>query len=459
MRGGAKYRLDFFWVLLTKTLYSGIKLPIAVNHNLISMSSLQVTRGTRDILAPEIYYWQQLETTARQILAQAAYTEIRTPIFEATELFARGIGEATDIVGKEMYTFSDRGERSLTLRPEGTAGVARSYIENKLFAQGGVQRLWYMGAMFRYERPQAGRQRQFHQLGVEVLGSADPRADAEVIAIASDFLQSVGLKDLVVDLNSVGSAEDRIAYREALVEYFTPFAEEIDADSRDRLTRNPLRILDSKDKRTQEISQDAPSILDYLSSESQQHFEKVQNLLTDLNIPYRINNRLVRGLDYYTRTAFEIQSNQLGAQSAVCGGGRYDRLIAELGGADVPAVGWAIGLERLVILMQQVAEQKRSQIDFYIVSRGEKAEVKSLAIAQVLRKAGFIVELDLSGAKFDKQFKRASNANAKAAVVIGDSEIESGQVQIKWLESGEQEAIAIADLSDNLEALRQKLKL
>ncbi len=419
------------------------------------MSSLQVTRGTRDIIAPEIYYWQQLEATARQILSQAAYTEIRTPIFESTELFARGIGEATDIVGKEMYTFTDRGDRSLTLRPEGTAGAARSFVENKLFAQGGVQRLWYMGAMFRYERPQAGRQRQFHQLGVEVLGSADPRADAEAIAIASDFLQAVGLKDLVVDLNSVGSAEDRVSYRQALVDYFTPFIAELDTDSRDRLTRNPLRILDSKDKRTQEISQEAPSILDYLSPESQQHFEKVQALLTDLNIAYRINPRLVRGLDYYTRTAFEIQSNLLGAQSAVCGGGRYDRLIAELGGADTPAVGWAIGLERLVILMQQVAIQKRSQVDFYIVSRGEKAEAKSLSIAQIFRKAGFSAELDLSGAKFDKQFKRASNA--KAAVVIGDSEIESGQIQIKWLGTGEQEAIAIADLSSNFESLRQKL--
>ncbi|PZU93691.1 MAG: histidine--tRNA ligase [Pseudanabaena sp.] len=421
------------------------------------MSSLQVTRGTRDILAPEIYYWQQLETKARQILAQAAYNEIRTPIFESTELFARGIGEATDIVGKEMYTFNDRGDRSLTLRPEGTAGVARSYIENKLFAQGGVQRLWYMGAMFRYERPQAGRQRQFHQLGVEVLGSADARADAEAIAIASDFLQAVGLKDLVVDLNSVGSAEDRVAYRQALVDYFTPFAEEIDVDSRDRLTRNPLRILDSKDKRTQEISQEAPSILDYLSPESQQHFEQVQNLLTDLNISYRINNRLVRGLDYYTRTAFEIQSSQLGAQSAVCGGGRYDRLIAELGGSDVPAVGWAIGLERLVILMQQVAEQEQSAIDFYVISRGEAAEAKSLFIAQVLRQAGFSAELDLSGAKFDKQFKRASNAKAKAAIVMGDAEIESGQVQVKWLDSGDQEAIAIADLVANPEILREKL--
>jgi histidyl-tRNA synthetase len=414
------------------------------------MSSLQVTRGTRDILAPEIYYWQQLETTARQILKQAAYTEIRTPIFEATELFARGIGEATDIVGKEMYTFSDRGDRSLTLRPEGTAGVARSYIENKLFAQGGVQRLWYMGAMFRYERPQAGRQRQFHQLGVEVLGSADARADAEAIAIASDFLQALGLTDLVVDLNSVGSSEDRLGYRQALVDYFSPYADELDEDSRDRLTRNPLRILDSKDKRTQEICQEAPSILDYLSLESQQHFAKVQALLSELNIAYRINPRLVRGLDYYTRTAFEIQSSLLGAQSAVCGGGRYDRLIAELGGADVPAVGWAIGLERLVILMQQLAEQQPSTPDVYIVSRGEQAELKSLAIAQTLRKAGFITELDVTGSKFDKQMKRASNAKAKAAIIIGEAEAEAEQVQLKWLDTGDQEAIAIADLITHL---------
>jgi histidyl-tRNA synthetase len=415
------------------------------------MSSLQVTRGTRDIIAPEIYYWQQLETTARQILQQAAYTEIRTPIFEATELFARGIGEATDIVGKEMYTFNDRGDRSLTLRPEGTAGVARSYIENGLFAQGGVQRLWYMGAMFRYERPQAGRQRQFHQLGVEVLGSADARADAEAIAIASDFLQALGLTDLVVDLNSVGSAEDRVNYRQALVDYFTPFIDDLDADSRDRLTRNPLRILDSKDKRTQEIYQDAPSILDYLSADSQAHFAKVQLLLSDLQISYRLNPRLVRGLDYYTRTAFEIQSTALGAQSAVCGGGRYDRLVAELGGADVPAVGWAIGLERLVILLQQIAQSPKANIDFYIVSRGEAAEVKSLAIAQTLRKAGFVTELDITGSKFDKQLKRASNAEAKAAIIIGDAEVAAEQVQIKWLATGDQEAITMGDLVTHLQ--------
>ncbi|NET34712.1 MAG: histidine--tRNA ligase, partial [Cyanothece sp. SIO1E1] len=297
------------------------------------MSIIQALRGTRDILPEEISCWQQVESTAQTILNRAAYREIRTPIFEQTALFERGIGEATDIVGKEMYTFKDRGDRSITLRPELTAGVVRAFIEHNLYAQGGVQRLWYTGPMFRYERPQAGRQRQFHQLGVEVIGSGSPRADAEVIALAADILQTLGLmQTLKLDLNSVGDREDRQNYRDALVSYFIPYQDQLDPDSQDRLTRNPLRILDSKDERTQAIAQDAPSILDYLSPASQQHFERTQQYLQDLNIPYHINPRLVRGLDYYTHTAFEIQSNDLGAQATVCGGGRYDGLIAQLGG-------------------------------------------------------------------------------------------------------------------------------
>jgi len=410
------------------------------------MSSVQASRGTRDILKPEIYYWQKLESVARRILTHAVYTEIRTPAFESTELFARGIGEATDIVGKEMYSFIDRGDRSLTLRPEGTAGVVRALIEHKLYAQADVQKLWYTGAMFRYERPQAGRQRQFHQLGVEVLGSADPRADAEVIAIASDFLSELGLTELVVDLNSVGNAEDRLAYRQALVDYFTPYADRLDPDSFDRLSRNPLRILDSKHPQTQEIVQAAPSILDYLSPTSQQHFEQVKSLLTDLGIAFRIDPRLVRGLDYYTHTAFEIKSSQLGAQAAVCGGGRYDRLVAELGGPDTPAVGWAIGLERLVLLLQKLDEVKPPALDFYIISRGEQAEPKSLLVAQNIRRAGFRTELDLSGAKFDKQIKRAVTAGARYAVIIGDTEAASGNFQLKDLASGQQQSVTLLEL-------------
>ena len=413
------------------------------------MTTIQAIRGTRDILPEEAFYWQVVEQQARTILQRAAYREIRTPIFEQTELFARGIGEATDVVGKEMYTFTDRGDRSLTLRPEGTAGVVRSYIEQGLAALGGVQRLWYTGPMFRYERPQAGRQRQFHQIGVEVLGSADPRADAEVIALAMDVLQSVGIQSLSLELNSVGDATDRQRYRQALVDYLTPYATELDADSQDRLTRNPLRILDSKDPRTQEIVQTAPNLLSYLSEASQHFFAGVQQSLTDLGIHYTLNPCLVRGLDYYSHTAFEMQSQDLGAQATVCGGGRYDGLVKQLGGADTPAVGWAIGMERLILLLQQAEQQKPGQLDFYLVSRGEKAEPQALVLAQHLRQKGCSVELDLSGSAFGKQFKRADRSGAKVCLVLGDAEAEAGTVNLKWLATGQQETRTQADLLAN----------
>lgn len=410
------------------------------------MGTIKALRGTRDILPEEIGYWQRVEATAREILNRAAYREIRTPIFEETALFERGIGEATDIVGKEMYTFSDRKERSITLRPEGTAGVVRSFIENKLHGQGGVQRLWYTGPMFRYERPQAGRQRQFHQIGVEAIGTADPRADVEVIAIATDILQALGLKNLHLALNSVGNSQDRQRYRQALVDYLTPYKEELDPDSRDRLTRNPLRILDSKDQRTQEIALSAPKIYEYLGPDSQKHFEQVQTLLNDLGISYELNHRLVRGLDYYTHTAFEIISDDLGAQATVCGGGRYDGLVQELGGPETPAVGWAIGLERLIILLQQLDATQTTAIDFYVVSRGTAAEHQALKIAQKLRQSGFSVELDLSGSAFGKQFKRADRSGAAVCLILGDEEAANGTVQVKWLKTGQQEAIGQTDL-------------
>ncbi len=410
------------------------------------MGTIKALRGTRDILPEEIGYWQRVEATAREILNRAAYREIRTPIFEETALFERGIGEATDIVGKEMYTFSDRKERSITLRPEGTAGVVRSFIENKLHGQGGVQRLWYTGPMFRYERPQAGRQRQFHQIGVEAIGTADPRADVEVIAIATDILQALGLKNLHLALNSVGNSQDRQRYRQALVDYLTPYKEELDPDSRDRLTRNPLRILDSKDQRTQEIALSAPKIYEYLGPDSQKHFEQVQTLLNDLGISYELNHRLVRGLDYYTHTAFEIISDDLGAQATVCGGGRYDGLVQELGGPETPAVGWAIGLERLIILLQQLDATQTTAIDFYVVSRGTAAEHQALKIAQKLRQSGFSVELDLSGSAFGKQFKRADRSGAAVCLILGDEEAANGTVQVKWLKTGQQEAIGQTEL-------------
>jgi histidyl-tRNA synthetase len=421
------------------------------------MGSIQALRGTRDILPDEVGYWQQVEAIARQILYRAAYQEIRPPIFEQTDLFERGIGEATDVVGKEMYTFLDKGDRSITLRPEGTAGVVRAFIEHALHAQGGVQRLWYTGPMFRYERPQAGRQRQFHQLGVEVIGSADPRADAEVIAIATDILRNLGLKTLKLDLNSVGNVEDRQQYRQALVDYLTPYKDELDPDSQERLSRNPLRILDSKDKRTQEIAQAAPSILDYLGTYSQRHFEQVQQLLSDLGISYQLNPRLVRGLDYYTHTAFEIISDDLGAQATVCGGGRYDGLVEELGGTATPAVGWAIGLERLVLLLQQLGEPPRQGLDFYVVSKGEAAEAQALGLAQKLRQVEFSVELDLSASGFKKQFARADRSGAVACLILGDEEAQNKTVKLKWMASKEQTAIAQADLLEKTDELRQQI--
>lgn len=420
--------------------------------------SLNAIKGTRDILPEEVAYWQWIEQTARQIFSRAAYREIRTPIFEQTELFARGIGEATDVVGKEMYTFIDKGDRSVTLRPEGTAGVVRAYIENGLHVKGSLQRLWYLGPMFRYENVQAGRQRQFHQLGMEVLGSADPRADVEVIALAIDLLNELGLPNLRLDLNSVGTPEDRWRYRAALVDYLTPYQAELDPDSQNRLSRNPMRILDSKIAATQKIVEAAPKIWSYLAPDSQQRFERVQQQLTDLGIAYSLNPRLVRGLDYYTHTAFEIIAETgLGAQNAVGGGGRYDGLVSELGGPETAAVGWAMGLERLLLLLQ-LKSAPASPLDFYIVSRSPAAEAQALRLAQALRHAGFATELDLSASAFGKQFKRADRSGAAGCLILGEAEAETDTVQLKWLDSGEQEALSQADLLDQVETLRQRMQ-
>ncbi len=421
------------------------------------MTTIQALRGTRDILPEETPLWQWVETTARTLLHRAAYKEIRPPLVEQTHLFERGIGEATDVVGKEMYTFEDRGGRSITLRPEITAGLVRAVNEHKLMAQGGVQRQWHVGPAFRYERPQAGRQRQFHQLDVELIGCADPRADVEVIAIATDILQTLGLKTLTMDLNSVGSGEDRQRYRQALIDFLTPHKADLDPDSQDRLDRNPLRILDSKDEKTQAIVKDAPSLLDHLSEDSQRHFNRVQQGLSDLGIAYQVNPRLVRGLDYYTHTAFEIQSTDLGAQATVCGGGRYDGLIAQLGGPATPAIGWAIGLERLTLLLKQLSVDPAIAMDVYVVSRGEAAESKALQLAQALRQADLAVEMDLSGSAFGKQFKRADRSGAIVCLILGDAEVEQGTVQLKWLRTGEQSELPQDEILNNAAVLRQKI--
>ena len=395
-----------------------------------------------DLLPPQTRRWQAVETVARAHFRRSGMEEIRTPLLEVTELFARGIGEGTDVVGKEMYSFQDRGDRSCTLRPEGTASVVRAVVQHGLLNQG-VQKLWYGGPMFRYERPQAGRQRQFHQIGVEWLGVSSARSDAEVIALAWDLLELLGVSGLELQINSLGTLDDRQAYRSELVAWLQDRADQLDPDSQQRLATNPLRILDSKNSQTQRLLADAPTLLESLCEESAQRFQAVRGYLQALEIPFRVNTRLVRGLDYYSHTAFEITSDQLGAQATVCGGGRYDGLVQLLGGGPTPAIGWALGMERLMLVLEAAASSDpdgaaatltaTSAPDLYLVNRGEQAEAAALVLARQLRAAGISVELDGSSAAFGKQFKRADRSGAQWAAVIGDEEVEAGQIRLKPL--------------------------
>ena len=405
-----------------------------------------------DLLPAQISIWQHIEAVAREHFRRAAVQEIRTPLLEVTELFARGIGEATDVVGKEMYTFLDRGERSCTLRPEGTASAVRAVIEHGLLSQG-PQRLWYGGPMFRYERPQAGRQRQFHQIGLELLGVADARSDVEAIAIAWDLLADLGVGGLALELNTLGSPDDRIRYRERLVAWLEAHRDGLDPDSQARINTNPLRVLDSKVPQTQATLAAAPPLAASLSAESRARFEQVQAGLAALEIPVQLNPRLVRGLDYYSHTAFEITSSQLGAQATVCGGGRYDGLVQQLGGPPTPAIGWALGMERLVLLLAQMpaaaAAGDPAPLDLYVVSRGEAAEALVLPLARQGRAAGLAVECDTSGAAFGKQFKRADRSGARFAAVIGDAEAAAAEVVLKDLRQHQAEQrLPIAALVD-----------
>ena len=395
-----------------------------------------------DLLPAQTRRWQAVETVARAHFRRSGMEEIRTPLLEVTELFARGIGEGTDVVGKEMYSFQDRGDRSCTLRPEGTASVVRAVVQHGLLNQG-VQKLWYGGPMFRYERPQAGRQRQFHQIGVEWLGVSSARSDAEVIALAWDLLELLGVSGLELQINSLGTLDDRQAYRSELVAWLQDRADQLDPDSQQRLATNPLRILDSKNSQTQRLLADAPTLLESLCEESAQRFQAVRGYLQALEIPFRVNTRLVRGLDYYSHTAFEITSDQLGAQATVCGGGRYDGLVQLLGGGPTPAIGWALGMERLMLVLEAAASSDpdgaaatltaTSAPDLYLVNRGEQAEAAALVLVRQLRAAGISVELDGSSAAFGKQFKRADRSGTQWAAVIGDEEVEAGQIRLKPL--------------------------
>ena len=417
-----------------------------------------------DLLPETLQRWQAVEAVARQHFLRSGFGEIRTPLLESTDLFCRGIGEGTDVVGKEMYSFHDRGDRSCTLRPEGTASVVRAAVQHGLLSQG-AQKLWYAGPMFRYERPQAGRQRQFHQIGVEWLGAASARSDVEVIALAWDLLAQLGVGGLALEINSLGTSEDRQAYRAALVAWLEQRRDQLDADSQARLNTNPLRILDSKNPETQALLEQAPTLVDALCPESSQRFAAVQEGLTALGIPFRLNDRLVRGLDYYGHTAFEITSDQLGAQATVCGGGRYDGLIGQLGGPETPAIGWALGMERLLLVLEAAAKAdpmgpaarlvSAPVPDAYLVNRGERAESAGLALARALRQKGLTVELDGSGASFGKQFKRADRSGARWAVVLGDEEAERSEVRLKPLkQQSEESTVALCEIAAMVGLLR-----
>ena len=400
---------------------------------------IKAQRGTKDIFGDEIYTWQWILDNAKKVFQNACFSEIKTPIFEATELFARGVGDSTDIVNKEMYTFSvggaDKDSSSITLRPENTAGVVRAFIEHNIFRQSPPQKFWYFGPMFRYERPQAGRQRQFHQIGVEMFGIKEPTADAEVILAAVNFLKSLGLGDLEVELNTLGCPKCKNDYRNSIKEALKPHLNELCDDCKMRYEKNPLRILDCKNENCQKIFE-LPEIKeiiykDYVCEECSNHFSELLGYLDSLNIKYSRNKLLVRGLDYYNRTVFEIKSSALGSQSAVCGGGRYDGLVEMLGGQATPAVGFAMGVERLYTLVDKINPKK---IDYYIVSTDINETMK---LAQKLRDNNLVVDFDMQKRKFSKQLEKASKV-AKYALILGEDEIKEGFYSVKNLETGEQ---------------------
>ncbi|MBO6087292.1 histidine--tRNA ligase [bacterium] len=403
---------------------------------------IKVLKGTKDILPQEVDGWHLLEKNALDIFIRYGYKEIRTPIIEVTELFSRGVGDTTDIVNKEMYTF-EKSDRSITLRPENTAGVVRSFIENGMARQSAPVKLWYKGPMFRYERPQAGRQRQFHQVGVEMFGIKEPTADAEAILLAVNYLKSLGLNDLEVEINSLGCPKCREEYKKRIKEVLKPEFDNLCEDCQTRYEKNPLRLLDCKVETCQNIfsKSEIQEVIksDFLCEECAEHYKNLKKYLEKLNIKYVENKLLVRGLDYYNRTVFEIKSNNLGSQNAVCGGGRYDSLVKQLGGEDTPAIGWAMGMERLYSLMQTVEPEK---LDGYIVSN---SSAEAFMLAEELRNQGLTVEFDLQSKKFTKQLEKASKV-ADYAIILGEDEIKAGKVSVKNLSTSEQTTIDRCDV-------------
>lgn len=408
-------------------------------------------KGTQDILPDSVYKNQFIEQTLLDIAGKFGFREIRTPVFEHTELFQRGVGETTDVVQKEMYTFDDKGGRSITLRPEGTAGAARAFLEHGLFNEALPQKFCYIINCYRYEKPQAGRWREFQQFGVEMLGAAHPAADAEVISLANEVFAFLGIEGIELQLNSIGCPECRKKYHAALKEYFEARKEELCPTCLGRLEKNPMRILDCKSPICKEIAEGAPAIIDYICEDCSKHFESVKKYLDKMNIEYTVNPRIVRGLDYYTRTVFEFVSTEIGAQGTVCGGGRYDGLIEELGGSHVPSLGFGLGTGRLLMLLeaQGIELPQPSSCDIYIAPMGENASYEAAAIVADLRAGGISAQTDVVGRSLKAQMKFADKIGAKYTMVLGDDEIASGKAKIKNMDSGEATETELADLAEN----------
>ena len=413
---------------------------------------IQSIRGTKDILPADSAAWLAVEEAIRRVMASYNYEEIRTPIFEQTSLFSRSIGEMTDIVSKEMYTFLDRSQESITLRPEGTASVIRAYIQNNLGEQSPLSKLYYLGPMFRQERPQAGRLRQFHQFGVEVLGSVSPQLDVEIMAIPCDVYASLGIKETTLFINSVGCPKCRPAYRETLLKELQKVFDKLSPESQSRVQQNPLRVLDSKDEKDIHATQNAPLMKDFLCKECATHFDAVQSLLGTLKIPYRVNGRLVRGLDYYTKTAFEITSDALGSQDALAGGGRYDLLVEELGGKPTPGVGFAAGMERLLMVVQKtgLVRTAHQPPKLFVIGMNDESRVLAFVKAMELRSRGIPVEVDYLSRSLKAQMREANRQQASNVLVIGEEELRSGKAKIKDMKSGNERVVELGNIEEAL---------
>lgn len=427
--------------------------------------SYQRPKGTNDILPGESEKWQFVEETARLVFNDYQYQEIRTPIFEHYEVISCSVGDTTDIVSKEMYDFHDKGDRHVTLRPEGTAPIVRAYVENKLYGPEFKKpyKVYYTGPMFRYERPQKGRLRQFHQIGVEAFGSENPSLDVEVMAMAMDFFKQLGINQLRLVINTLGDKETRTNYRQALITYLEAHEEELSEDSRRRLHENPLRVLDSKDRKDQPIVADAPSILDYLSDYAKEYFEGVTKTLEYLNISYEIDHRMVRGLDYYNHTIFEIMSDApgMGAQTTICGGGRYDGLVEELGGPETPGIGFAMGIERILLTLEQedVMIPSAASLDAYVVGLGEATNMESLKVVQAIRGFGFSADRDFMGRKAKAQFKTADKEGAKLVLTLGEDELSNGVINVKDSATREEKAFPLTDIYEDFAAIYDEMTM